>query len=366
MKDLQFETTPSFIEERISQVNPVAYGKTRNFIDGDVTYLSPYLSRGVLSTKQVFQIVLDRGFQPNSIEKFIQELAWRDYWQQVWKHKKDAINHDLKRPQTEVEHYEYPIAILEARTGINAIDDAIEQFYKTGYLHNHVRMYIASICTNIAHSHWSQPAKWMYYHLLDGDWASNALSWQWVAGSNSGKKYYANQDNINKYCYSDQKDSYLDCSYEDLPNLGIPAVLETTTPFNLTTPLPDKKEIAIDPDLPTFLYNYYNLDPNWHKEKKGNRVLLLEPSHFEKYPIGKKAVDFMLGLAQNINDIQVYVGEYSSLQKEVGAGTIYFKEHPTVSHYQGNQEARDWMFTVEGYFPSFFAFWKRCKKEIMW
>ncbi len=366
MKDPQFETSLSFIEERVAQINPVAYGKTRNFIDGDVTYLSPYISRGVLSTKQVFHKIVDRGFQPRSIEKFIQELAWRDYWQQVWKHKGNAIDSDLKRPQTDVAHREYPKALLDATTGIEAIDTALESFYRTGYLHNHLRMYVASLSTNIAHAHWSQPAKWMYYYLLDGDWASNALSWQWVAGANSGKKYYANQGNINTYCRTQQKNTYLDRPYEELPHAAIPPELEETIPFQLSTELPEQGALSLNPSLPTFVYNYYNLDPHWRSEEKGNRILLLEPSHFKKYPISKQALAFMLGLSENIDGIQVFVGEYAALQKEVGAGSIFFKEHPTANHYQGIEDSRDWMFTVEGYFPSFFAFWKRCKKEIKW
>ena len=71
-------------------------------------------------------------------------------------------------------------------------------------------MYIASIVCNIAKSHWKLPSKWFYYYLLDGDLASNNLSWQWVCGANSSKKYYANQENINKFCFTKQKNTFLD------------------------------------------------------------------------------------------------------------------------------------------------------------
>ena len=83
-------------------------------------------------------------------------------------------------------------------------------------MHNHLRMYTAAICCNIGQYHWLQPAKWMYYHLLDGDWGSNALSWQWVAGTNSHKKYIANQENINKYCFTKDENTFLDKSYAEL------------------------------------------------------------------------------------------------------------------------------------------------------
>ena len=78
-----------------------------------------------------------------------------------------------------------PKAVVEANTTIDAIDEAINELYQNGYMHNHMRMYLASLCCNIAKCHWKHPAKWMYFYLLDGDLASNTLSWQWVAGSNS-------------------------------------------------------------------------------------------------------------------------------------------------------------------------------------
>ncbi|MEO5685193.1 MAG: FAD-binding domain-containing protein [Chitinophagaceae bacterium] len=68
--------------------------------------------------------------------------------------------------------------IAGAKTGITAIDEQITLLYETGYMHNPVRMYLAGITCNIGKAHWLQPARWMYYHLLDGDLASNSLSWQ--------------------------------------------------------------------------------------------------------------------------------------------------------------------------------------------
>ena len=103
--------------------------------------------------------------------------------------KGNAIFTDLKQDQPKVDHHELPTAIEHAKTGIDAIDNGIKELYQTGYMHNHARMYTAMLTCNIAQAHWLSPAKWMYYHLLDGDLASNMLSWQWVAGSFSSKKY---------------------------------------------------------------------------------------------------------------------------------------------------------------------------------
>jgi len=365
-QDSIFPTSYAEILQRIRNIDPVKYGSSRNYINGAVTYLSPYISRGIISTKFVFDTMLKQGYQPAQIGKFIQELAWRDYWQQVWIAKGDAINNDLKHPQTAVSNTGIPKAIVEATTEIVAIDTAIQEFYRTGYLHNHLRMYIASIACNSGQSHWKLPAQWMYYHLLDADWASNALSWQWVAGSNANKKYVANQENINKYCFTDQKGAFLDVPYESLPLKEIPEILKDTEQIELKTPFPDLDNIIIDEQLPSCIYNFYNLDPLWKKEVSANRILLLEPSHFEQYPVSQKTIDFTIEITkENIPNIQIYVGEFDQLIKDHNVETTYYKEHPLNHHYKGIEDPRDWMFDVKGYYPSFFAYWKKCKKQLV-
>ncbi len=347
-------------------IDPGKYASTRNFANGALTYLSPYISRGVLSTKQVYRHIRSMGLSWSTCEKLIQELTWRDYWQEVWKAKGDAISKDLKNTQQRVSNFEIPRAILEANTGIEAVDRGIETLYETGYMHNHMRMYVAAIACNIAQSHWYQPAQWMYSHLLDGDLASNFLSWQWVAGAFSQKKYYANQENINRYFKSDQRGTFLDVDYEAFESLNIPKALKSTMPFETVTPLPDLPTPDIKPDQDTLVFNYYNLDTFWHAEEDMQRILLLEPAFFKKYPVSGKCVDFVLELSKNIEGIQIFNGTFEELSDRVTHADIYYKEHPTSRHYSGVEEARDSISSVEGYHPSFFSFWKKVKKEIEW
>jgi deoxyribodipyrimidine photo-lyase len=351
--------------EKIDSIKPMEYGKSRNFIDGAVTKLSPYISRGVISTKQVYEHVMSQDYPFYKIEKFVQELAWRDYWQQIWIDKGTLINSDLKNKQDGVKNYFIPKSIIEGNTSITAIDKAIHNFYQTGYIHNHLRMYIAAISCNMAKSHWKLPAQWMYYHLLDADWASNALSWQWVCGSNSNKLYYANQNNINKYCHTTQKNTFLDVEYHQFSTLEIPKELSALEKLKLETPLPEMKDvISINQEKPTLIYNFYNLDPQWKSKLDVNRILLIEPSIFKTYPISKKSMDFMLDLSKNIDNIQLFVGEFNELKIITKKSNLYFKEHPLNNHYEGTMESRDWMFNVKGYYSSFFKFWNKCKKEI--
>lgn len=360
---IHFPTDIASILDRVENISPKKYVKNRNFIDGDITYLSPYISRGVISTKMVMNSLIKRGYELKKIEKLVQELAWRDYFQQNWIALKWKINDDIKNKQHPVDNHLIPEAILKATTEIEAIDKQINEFYETGYLHNHLRMYIASLTCNVANSYWKKPAKWMYYHLLDGDWGSNAASWQWVAGANSNKKYIANQENINKYCHSDQKETFLDISYEELAKVKVPKELAKVVDINLKTPLPDSTKITIDKTIPTLLYTYYNLDINWHKEENANRILILEPSAFKEYPVSQKCTDFMMELSKNITNIQIYVGEFEALYSEIRTQDIFFKEHPLNNHFIGIKEERDWMFSVKGYHNSFFSYWKKCKKE---
>ena len=361
---MNFPSDITSILERIQSIDPKKYGATRNHKSGAVTRLSPYIARGVISTKMVFQHILNLELAYFDTVKLIQELAWRDYWQQVWIAKGTAIDNDLKHEQPHVSHHKIPSTLIQAQTGIEAVDQAILEFYNTGYMHNHMRMYVASIACNIGHAHWFQPAQWMYANLLDGDWASNALSWQWVAGANANKKYYANQENINNFFESEQTDTFLDVEYDQFETLKTPKLLLHKEQFELKTELPASNDLVLNKELPTCVYTYYNLDPEWRKNESVNRVLILEPSFFDKYPVASKPLDFALALSKNIKDIHIFVGEFSDLQEQLDSSRIIFKEHPSNQHFIGKQDERDWMFSVKGYYPSFFAFWKKCKQGV--
>jgi deoxyribodipyrimidine photo-lyase len=204
----------------------------------------------------------------------------------------------------------------------------------------------------------------MYSHLLDGDLASNQLSWQWIAGAFSNKKYYANQDNINTFFKSSQKNTFLDIGYDGFSTLETPQILLETLSFELQTVLPDINSPKPEKNKTTLIYNYYNLDPVWHPDEDVQRILLLEPSVFKKNPVQQKNIEFVIGLTQNIPGIKLFTGEFNDLCKQLNQEKIIYKEHPLNVNYKGNEEPREWLSSVSGYFPSFFAFWKKCKKEL--
>jgi deoxyribodipyrimidine photo-lyase len=364
-KTMLFSTRYADIQAQIAAIDPVQYGKTRNFTDRAVTRLSPYISRGVISTRQVMEALFEGPCSEQGMTKLLQELAWRDYFQQVWRARGERINEDMRQPQPGVLHREMPDAVLEAKTGITGIYQGIAQLYKTGYMHNHVRMYTAMLACNLAHAHWRTPANWMYFHLLDADWASNACSWQWVASAFSGKRYFADQENINRHTGTRDRGTYLDTSYDALADLPVPEVLRPHGTLHLETPLPAPTALHLQEGLPTYIYNFYNLDPSWDPQVAANRVLLLEPSVFARYPVSGKTIDFVLGLADNIPGIQVWVGEWTELMAQHQPSSVHYKEHPLNAHYVHPKAVvtpRDWMFpTLTGLYPSFFAYWKKAE-----
>jgi len=360
---MSFPTDITNIQNQLNRIDPKAYAASRNYLNGAVTRLSPYLSRGVISTRQVLQSLGDRGFDFGQVEALVRELAWREFYQRVWQ---------SRNPDDDLRHTQSPCigpglchSIVHASTGIDAIDASIRTLSETGYMHNHCRMYTAALHCNLGQRAWIDGAQWMYYHLLDGDWASNACSWQWVAGSFSSKKYYANQENINRYTGSTQTDTFLDAPYESFPEMRVPAVLADSTGIELSTTLPASDPIPEKFRGKVFLYNYYNMDSTWCAPEEGLRILLLEPEHFRRYPVSEQCIRFLLDLAGNIPGVIVRCESFDSLQQQLPDTEFHYREHPLATHYTGIRHEREWMCEeVTGYFPSFFAYWKRAEKHL--
>ncbi|WDE97372.1 FAD-binding domain-containing protein [Lentisphaera profundi] len=339
------------------------YAKTRNFLDGGVSYLSPYISRGIISTRTVYNSLIKRGYALENIEKFVQELAWRDYWQSQWDFHGDKIDSDLNFSQKSMQRHGLPNSLINVRSSIDVFNVSIEKLYKDGYMHNHMRMYVAMSICNIGAYHWHEAAKWMYYHLLDGDWASNALSWQWVAGCLNDKKYIANQENINKYCRVNERGTYLDKSYDDLAQYNeVDEMLILADEKLIWKQIHCQNPESLVHD-DTLIFNYYNLDPKWRSEQVANRILLIEPKVFERYPISEKVMTFFLDLSKNINDLIIFVGDFSEL-KNLCRGEIYYRQHP-LNDYLGVEDQRESLSSVKGNYSSFYKFWKKCKRQLL-
>jgi deoxyribodipyrimidine photo-lyase len=190
-------------EEALRKIDPVAYAKTRNFLDGNVTKLSAYIRHGVLSLGEIREYVLKRVKNPNDANKLIQELAWRDYWQRLYVKLENGIWQNQEEYKTGYLPADYtaklPEDITTGTTGLVCIDSFSQELRTTGYLHNHIRMWLAAYIIHWRRVEWQAGAKWFLQHLLDGDPASNNMSWQWVASTFSHKPYFFNRENLERY-----------------------------------------------------------------------------------------------------------------------------------------------------------------------
>ena len=187
------------------------YARQRNFDFGaddrsNVSALSPWIRHGVLSESAVLARVLAVNNE-KSAEKFIQEVLWRGYFKGWLEHRpgvwdgycadRDAGLGALAQNTGVREGYG---AAVDGRTGIEAFDHWARELIETGYLHNHARMWFASIWIFTLNLPWALGADFFFRHLLDGDPASNTCSWRWVAGLHTpGKHYIARADNIAKF-----------------------------------------------------------------------------------------------------------------------------------------------------------------------
>lgn len=205
----------------------------------NVSQLSPYIRHRLITEQEVVAAVLDE-FAPSTAEKFIQEVLWRTYWK-GWLQMRPQVWHDflderdrLREPKELNNGWTRAWQEAEAgRTGIVCFDDWVAELKATGYLHNHARMWFASIWIFTLKLPWALGADFFLRHLVDADPASNTLGWRWVAGIQTrGKTYKARASNIAKYT---------DGRY-DAEALG--RQLADETPPVRDEPPPDRQEIA--------------------------------------------------------------------------------------------------------------------------
>ena len=191
-----------FIENNLSE-----YSRLRNFDFGtdnrsNISCLSPYITHGIISEKEVIKKSLSR-FSFSKNEKFIQEILWRTYWK-GWLELRPNVWSDylieLNKIKKEFENNQNYLDAIEGKTNIECFNSWIYELKENNYLHNHTRMWFASIWIFTLELPWQLGAEFFMQHLYDGDAASNTLGWRWVAGvQTQGKHYLASEWNIKKF-----------------------------------------------------------------------------------------------------------------------------------------------------------------------
>ena len=210
----RFPPTRTAALERLQRFVPHAgrdYAARRNYDLGrdghsGVSTLSPYIRARLLTEDDVLQAVLTR-FAPSSAEKFIQEVYWRTYWKgwlemrpSVWMRYQADLKRQIDNVQTQAGLRDRWETACTGNTDIECFNAWAQELVETGYLHNHARMWFASIWIFTLELPWELGADFFLRHLLDGDPASNTLGWRWVAGLQTpGKTYLARTSNISKF-----------------------------------------------------------------------------------------------------------------------------------------------------------------------
>ena len=192
----------NFVENNLSE-----YSKLRNFDFGpenrsNVSCLSPYITHGIISEKEVINKSLGK-FSFSKNEKFIQEVLWRTYWK-GWLELRPNVWTDylieLNKIREDFKNNQNYINAIEGKTNIECFNVWVNELKEKNYLHNHTRMWFASIWIFTLELPWQLGAEFFMQHLYDGDAASNTLGWRWVAGiQTQGKHYLASEWNIKKF-----------------------------------------------------------------------------------------------------------------------------------------------------------------------
>ena len=192
----------NFVENNLGE-----YSKLRNFDFGpekrsNISCLSPYITHGIINEQEVIQKALSK-FSFSKNEKFIQEVLWRTYWKgwlelrpNVWA---DYLT-ELNQIKNEFQNNQNYLSAIEGKTDIECFNVWVNELKDNNYLHNHTRMWFASIWIFTLELPWQLGAEFFMQHLFDGDAASNTLGWRWVAGVQThGKHYLASEWNIKKF-----------------------------------------------------------------------------------------------------------------------------------------------------------------------
>ena len=215
------------------------------------------------------------------------------------------------------------LPVTKEQTVLKCINTLKQQ----GVMHNHARMWVAGITCNMSGTYWREPSRWLHYHLLDGDLAGNTLSWQWIAGTFSHKRYVANQSNIDKYSKSQQPGSWLDVPYENFANFTAPAHFNDRVAVDYNNVIqgqaltPLKGKIA--------LRSLWQLNPHWQADIETHIlfILFIDINFLKRWPLSPNRWQFITHWAHHCNAC-IHHGTVEQLQDIWRNATVVRCEYP--------------------------------------
>ena len=313
---------------RLNTTDIEAYARNRNFLNGDVSKLSPYLRHGCLTLHETADNVRQRyGAQS---QKFVQELAWRDYWRRVWYALGDGIFSDIEDPKVALGDKPLPDFIRQGITGLPCMDGFIRDLTLEGYVHNHARMWFAAYIVHWLKVDWREAADWFEHYLLDGDKASNHLSWQWVASVNSSKPYYFNKENLarftgEKYCATCKINCPFDASYEAINDKlfadGVAGVANTHR-----VNMPAKDALSTHQAVAIVVHDEMLSSAHPILRRPMAKFFVFDEFLHGKWPL--KRLQFMADCLNELQDVEIWAGDTREILKARGVGKIITQDTP--------------------------------------
>jgi deoxyribodipyrimidine photo-lyase len=283
--------------ENFIENNLLEYSKLRNFDFGvnnrkNISCLSPYVTHGVINEIEIINKVLKKHLFAKS-EKFIQEVLWRIYWKGWLELRPEVWNDYLSSLKTQREKYktnENYFNAIEGNTKIQCFNDWVKELKEKNYLHNHTRMWFASIWIFTLDLPWELGAEFFLKYLYDGDSASNTLGWRWVAGiQTSGKNYIASEWNIKKFTNNRYEKIKLNENAKPKTNNKIYPISNNT--FSNSEITGDKILLIFDNNL-SFEFSDF-------KDKKFNKILIVNSNESREVSLSDNVIKFKELLLQD-------------------------------------------------------------------
>ena len=335
------------------------YSSQRNYDFGpksreNISNLSKYISHRIINEYDLIREILSE-YNLQKVDKFIQEIFWRVYWKGWLEHRpevwKDFVN---SSPTYSQEDY---MKAINGETGIECFDDWIKEIKTENYLHNHTRMWFASIWIFTLNLPWELGARFFMKHLFDGDAASNTLSWRWVAGiQTQGKNYVARESNIRKFSNQRFMNTALNENATPIENHKIYSIKELR---ELHTKQKYKNIVLFESDLNvsqrfSFFKNYEKvfllLLDNKNRNIKLNEKVLNFKSSLQKAFANKISNSQII----NEDDFKKLNEEFDVIYPSVGENMDFLsREIKNIStlHFIGlKEDIFCWQFSKKGFF----------------
>ena len=351
----------TFVEQNLSD-----YSKLRNFDFGpsnrsNVSCLSPYITHGIINELEVINKSLKKfSFAKN--EKFIQEVLWRVYWKGWLELRPDVWSDyliELDKIKKEFKNNQSYLDTIEGKTNVDCFNQWVIELKESNYLHNHTRMWFASIWIFTLELPWQLGAEFFMQHLYDGDAASNTLGWRWVAGiQTQGKHYLASEWNINKFTNNRFENIKLNENAKPISNDKIYSVINKS--FKNSEILEDKTLLIFENNMTFELSDF--------KEHKFKKILLVSNNTDRTIKLSEKVLKFKANLLEdhkirlkqksincetiNINDLKNITEEVYALYPTVGENLNFIQNNQlkNIKFLYRKLDQFSWQYCNKGFF----------------